>query len=113
MLRSREEETEITKLTTTQPCCVPYACVLAWVVQARHLLGHARRKFIFHCPWIGYLLPWVCFIHVSVLRAASNKKRSEGEDETGEREDVQYEEHQVVACKIQTRCLTEVRNNSQ
>lgn len=46
---------------------------------------------------------WVRFIHVSVLRAASNIKRSEGEDETDEREDVQYEEHQVVACKIQIR----------
>jgi len=40
-----------------------------------------------------------------VLRAASNKKRSEGEDETGECEDVQYEEHQVVAWKKRS-CLT-------
>lgn len=62
-------------------------------------LGHAARKSIFDCPWIGY--PWVVvrFIHVSVLGTASNEKRSEGEDETDEREDVQYEEHQVVAWK--------------
>jgi hypothetical protein len=39
------------------------------------------------------------FIHVSMLRAASDKKGPEGEDEAGDREHVQHEEHQVVACK--------------
>lgn len=73
---------------------------------ARHLLRPRRKKIYISLPLDR--IPWVGFIHVSALRTASNKKRSEGEDETGEREDVQYEEHQVVACKIQTRCLTQV-----
>ena len=50
MLRSREQETEITKLTTTRPCCVPYACVLAWVVQARHLPRPRRKKIYISLP---------------------------------------------------------------
>jgi hypothetical protein len=48
-----------------------------------------------------YRIPWgpPVFIHVSMLRAASDKKGPEGEDEAGDREHVQHEEHQVVACK--------------
>jgi len=48
------------------------------------------------------------FVRVLVLRAASDKKGPEGEHEAGDREHVQHEEHQVVACKDSEQMLAEV-----
>jgi len=81
----------------------------ARVVEARLRLRR-KKKYRSPCPWM-YRIPIHTWgppelVHVSVLRAASDKKGPEGEHEAGSREHVQHEEHQVVACKDseQSRC---------
>jgi hypothetical protein len=94
--RWRRKDIIATKHNTAIYTLVQAVSILAWILYT----------------WLGMCPKIICQplggvdhrFHVSMLRITSYIKRSEGGHKADDCEHVQHEEHQVIACNIQTTC---------